>query len=79
MGKANSFMIIPSKMLKSRHFFHSHLFTFHSLDHLLFPVVKLNGASQPISIEYEMVHALSQAVFRTKNSENLVILDFSSF
>ena len=43
----------------------SRLFTFHSLVQLLFPKVKLNGASQPISIEYKMVHALSQAVFRT--------------
>ena len=50
---------------KSRYFFHSHLFTFHSLVQLLLPTVKLNGISQPISIEYKMVHGLNQAVFRT--------------
>ena len=50
---------------KSRYLFHSCLFTFHSLVQLLLPKVKLNGVSQPISIEYEMVHGLNQAVFKT--------------
>ena len=44
-------------MARSRYFFHSHLFTFYSLVQLLFPKVKLKGASQPISTEYKMVHA----------------------
>ena len=38
---------------------------FRSLVQLLFPVVKLNGVSQPISIEYKMVAGLIQAVFKT--------------
>ena len=32
---------------------------------VILPTVKLNGASRPISIEYEMVHGFNQAVFRT--------------
>ena len=36
---------------KSRYFFHSRLFTFHSLVQLLLPMVKLSGISQAISIE----------------------------
>ena len=64
---------------KSRYFFHSHLFTFHLLVQLPLPTAKLNGISQPISIEYKMVHGLNQAVFRTYNFENLAILDLSSF
>ena len=32
---------------------------------LLLPTVKLNGVSQPISIEYKRVHGLIQAVFTT--------------
>ena len=63
--KANSFVVTPSKMAKSWYFFHFHLFTFHSLVWLLFSTVKLNGASQQILKEYKMVHASSQAVFRT--------------
>ena len=47
------------------YFFPSHMFTFHSLVQLLLPTVKLNGVSQPISIEYKMVHGLIQAVFTT--------------
>ena len=66
-------------MAKSRYFFCSHLFTFHSLVQLLFPTVKLNGVSQPTSIEYKMALALSQAVFKTQNFENLAILNLSSF
>ena len=50
---------------KSRYFFHSHLFEFHSLVKLLLPTVKLNGISHSISTEYKMVHGLNQAVFRT--------------
>ena len=30
-----------------------------------------DGVSQPVSIEYKMVHGLNQAVFRTFNFENL--------
>ena len=63
----------------SGYFFYSHLFIFHSLVQLLLPTVKLNGISQPISMEYKMVHCLNQAVFRTYNFENLAILDLSSF
>ena len=55
------------------------MFTFHSLIQLLLPMVKLNGVSQPISIEYKMVHDLIQAVFTTYNFENLAILELSSF
>ena len=53
------------KMAKSRYFFPSHMFTFHSLVQLLLPTVELNGVSQSISIEYKMVHGLIQAVFTT--------------
>ena len=48
-------------MAKSRYLFHSRLFMFHSLVQLLLPTVKLNGVSQPISIEYKMMHGLNQA------------------
>ena len=41
------------------------MFTFHSLVQFLLPTVKLNEVSQPISIEYKMVHGLIQAVFTT--------------
>ena len=58
-------MVIQSKTEKSRYFFPSHMFTFHLLVQLLLPTVKLNGVSQPISIEYKMVHGLIQAVFKT--------------
>ena len=61
----NHIWVIQSKTAKSRYFFPSHMFTFHSLVQLLFPTVKLNGVSQPISIEYKMVHGLNQAVFTT--------------
>ena len=50
---------------KSRYLFHSRLFTFHSFVQLLLPKVQLNGISQPISIEYKMVHGLNQAFFKT--------------
>ena len=53
------------KTAKSIYFFLSGMLTFHSLVQLLFPVVKLNGVSQPISIEYKMVPVLIQAVFKT--------------
>ena len=43
----------------------SHMFAFYSLVQLLLQMVKLNGVSQPISIEYKMVHGLIQAVFTT--------------
>ena len=39
---------------------------FHSLVQLLLPMVKLNGVSQPISIQ-DMVHGLNQAMFTTYN------------
>ena len=32
---------------------------------IVLPTVKLNRVSQPISIEYKMVHGLNQAVFKT--------------
>ena len=51
-------------MAKSKYFFPSRMFPFHSLVQLLLPMVKLNGVSQPISIEYKMVHGLNQAVFK---------------
>ena len=63
--KDKSFMVIQSKTAKSRYFFPSRMFTFHSLVQLLLPTVKLNGVRQPISIEYQMVHSLIQAVFTT--------------
>ena len=63
--KDKSFMVIQSKMAKSRYFFPSHMFTFHSLAQLLLPTVKLNGVSQSVSIEYKMVHGLIQSVFTT--------------
>ena len=63
--KDKSVMVIQSKKTKSRYFFPSHMFTFHSLVQLLLPTVKSNGVSQPISIEYKMVHGLNQAVFTT--------------
>ena len=77
--KVYSFIVMPSTPGKARYFIHSHLFTFHSLVQLLLPTVKLNGISQPISIEYKMVHDLNQAVFRTYNFKNLAILDLSSY
>ena len=55
------------------------MFTFHSLVQLLLPTVKLNEVSQPIWIEYKMVHGLIQAVFTTYNFVNLAIFDLSSF
>ena len=55
------------------------MFTFHSLVQLPMPMVKLNGVSQPISIEYKMVHDVIQAVFTTKNFENSAILDLFCF
>ena len=63
--KINSFTGITLKTAKSRYFFHSRLFTFHSLVQLLLPKVSLNGVRQPISIEYKMVCGSNQAVFRT--------------
>ena len=57
--------IITSKTAKSRYFFYSRLFTFHSLNQLPLPMIKWNGVSQPISIEYKMVYGLNQDVLRT--------------
>ena len=56
LQKTNSFMVVPSKTAKCRYFFTSHLFTFHCLVQLLLPTVQLNGVSEPISIEYKIVH-----------------------
>ena len=67
------------KTTKSRYFFPSHKFTFHSLVQFLLPRVKLNGVSQPISVEYKVVHGLIQAVITTQHFENLAVLDFSSY
>ena len=78
--KANSSMVCRQGMGKTGiSFINSHLFTSHSLVQLLFPTVKLNGTSQPISIEYKMVHVLGQAVFIIQNFENLAVLDLFSF
>ena len=63
--KDKSFMVIQAKTAKSRYFFPPQMFTFHSLVQFLLPMVKLNGVSQSISIEYKMVHGLIQAVFTT--------------
>ena len=63
--KDKSFLVIQPKTAKSRYFFSFYVFTFHSLVQFLLPTVKLNGVSQPISIEYKMVHGLIQAVFTT--------------
>ena len=65
MEKINHSWQYSQKTAKSKYFFPSHMFTFHSLVQLLLPTVKLNGVSQPISIEHEMVHGLNQAVFTT--------------
>ena len=65
MKKINHSWKYSQKKAKSMYFFPSHMFTFHSLVQLLLPTVKLNGVSQPISIEYKMVHGLIQAVFTT--------------
>ena len=56
LWKVNSFTVIPSKTAKSWYFCHSWLFINHSLVQLLLPTVKLNWLSQPVSIEYKMVH-----------------------
>ena len=45
------------------------MFTFHSLVQLLLPVVKLNGVSQPISIEYKVVHGLFKLCLQPKISK----------
>ena len=66
----NSVMVIQPKSCKLRYFFPSHLFIFYSLAQPLGPTVKLNGVSQPISIEYKMVHGFNQTVFRSKISKN---------
>ena len=69
------------KTAKSGYFFPSHLFTFHSVVQLLLPTVKLNGFSQPISLEYKMVHGLNQAVFiikSFKNLSNLAVVQFTA-
>ena len=63
--KDKSFIVTQSKNGKIRYFFPSHMFTFHSLVRLLLQTVKLNGVSQPILIEYKMMHGLIQAVFAT--------------
>ena len=47
------------------YFFPSHMFTFKSLIQLPLPMVKLNGVSQLISIEYKTVHGFIQAVLTT--------------
>ena len=44
------------------YFFPSHMFKFQSLVQLPLPTVKLNGVSQPISIEYKIGHGLIQVV-----------------
>ena len=75
--KINSFTIISSETAKSSYLFQSRLFTFHSLVQVLLPTSNcMNGVSQPISVEYKMVHSLNQAVFRTKNLGKLGNLGF---
>ena len=61
-------------MEKSRYFFPSHMFTFHSLVQLLLPIVKLNGVSQSISIEYTMVHGCLQP--KISKLSNLGLVQF---
>ena len=68
-GKDKSFMVIQSKTAKSRYFFPSHMFTFHSLVQLQLPTVKLNGVSQPISMEYKMVHGIFKLCLQLKISK----------
>ena len=63
--KTNLFIVIQPKATKFRYFFPSHLFTFYLLVQLLLETVKLNGLSQPISTEHNIVHGFNQAVFRT--------------
>ena len=41
------------------------MFTFHSLVQLQLRMVKFNGVSKLISVEYKMVNGLIQAVFTT--------------
>ena len=50
----NSFILIQLKTAKSRYFFPSRLFTFHSLVQLLLPTIQFNGVSQLVSIEYTL-------------------------
>ena len=66
-------MAIQSKKAKSTYFFPSHMFTFHSLVQLLLPMVKLNGVSQLISIEYK-----SGAWFNSSCVCNLKFRKFSN-
>ena len=40
---------------------------------------ELNRVGRLISIEYKILRGLNQAMFRTQNFENLVILDLSNF
>ena len=48
------------------------MFTFHSLVQFLLPTVKLNGVSQPISMEYKMVHIVqSKLCLQPKISKTL--------
>ena len=66
LWNTNPFMVIqPKTGKKFRYFCPSPVFTFYSLVQLLLPTVKLNGVSQPVLIEYKMVHGFNQAVFRT--------------
>ena len=65
MKKSTHLLKIALKTTQSMYFFHSRLFKFHSLVQLLLPMTNLNGVSQPISIEHNMVRGLNQAVFRT--------------
>ena len=75
----NSFMVIQPNPTKSSYLLPSHLFKFYSLVQLLIPTVKLNGASQPISIEYKMVHGFSQAAFKNLKFQSVPHLGFVLF
>ena len=74
-------MVIQSKVKNGKiYLFISYLFTLHSLVQLLLPVVKVNGVSQPVSIEYKMLYSLNQAVSGTQTFGILIlILDLSIF
>ena len=60
----NSFMAIQPKTGKI-YVFLSSAPVYVLLVKLLLPTVKLNGGSQPISIEYKVAHGSSPAMFRT--------------
>ena len=69
--KDKSFMVIQSKDGKSKYFFPSHMFTFHSLVQLLLPAVKLNG------VKLQLLNAIYQ--LRLYSNSLIHILSLSNF